>query len=576
MPARTQEDLMAEVTLHPADAAVGARIDVIGVGQHAGERQILSEVSLSIEPGELIALAGGSGAGKTTLLEILAGLRAPSVGQVTHDGVRIDARATQHPGIGYVPQDDIIHGEMPLRRTLQYAARLRLPAGTSSGQADRVVDDILRELDLADRRDVAVRMLSGGQRKRASIAVELLTRPGTFFLDEPTSGLDPSTSAEVVRLLRQLTRRGVTVVLTTHEPTTIDECDQVVLLTRNGHLAFAGTPAQARRYFGVDGLVEVYHRLASQDTPRGWAERFAAWRQPAKPSAGPADVVARSARPDDRHSPGVLRQWWLLTRRNAEILARNRLTLAILLGSPVLVTAMMAVLFRPGAFNGHGAAGVGPAQIVFWVAFAGFFFGLTYGLLQIVAEQAIFRREHRSGLSAGGYVAAKISVLVPVLAVVTAVLLGVLRALGRLPAAGWDVYTSLLVTLLAEAVSALALGLLASAAVSNTAQAALALPMLCFPQVLFAGAVVPVADMAAPGRWLSLGLANRYSFEALGRALGLDQLTGTLPAMRAYGHTFSGTVAYRWLLLTGFSVLFALATVQVLRRRSRPGPGGRR
>jgi hypothetical protein len=246
-----------------------------------------------------------------------------------------------------------------------------------------------------------------------------------------------------------------------------------------------------------------------------------------------------------------------------------------LLGSPVLVTAMMAVLFRPGAFDGHGAAGVGPAQVVFWVAFAGFFFGLTYGLLQIVGEQAIFRREHRSGLSAGAYVAAKVSVLVPVLAAVTAVLLGVLRAMDRLPAAGWGVYTSLLATLLAEAVSALALGLLASAAVSNTAQAALALPMLCFPQVLFAGAVVPVPDMAVPGRWLSLGLANRYSFEALGRALGLDQLTGTLPAMRVYGDTFSGTVAYRWLVLAGFTGVFALATVRVLRRRSRPGPGGR-
>jgi len=572
---------MAEVTLHPADAAVasrppapsgirkavGARIDVIGVGQHAGERQILHDVSLSIEPGELIALAGGSGAGKTTLLEILAGLRAPSAGQVMRDGVRVDAGATHPSGVGYVPQDDIIHGEMPLRRTLQYAARLRLPAGTSSEQADRMVDEILHELDLADRRDVAVRMLSGGQRKRASIAVELLARPGTFFLDEPTSGLDPSTSAEVVRLLRQLTRRGVTVVLTTHEPTTIDRCDQVVFLTRNGHLAFAGTPVQARRYFGVDDLVEVYRRLASEGTPRAWAERSAAWRQPAEAPARPAQVLARPARPDDRQAPGVLRQWWLLTRRNAEILVRNRLTLAILLGSPVLVTAMMAVLFQPGAFEGKGAADVGPAQIVFWVAFAGFFFGLTYGLLQIVGEQAIFRREHRSGLSAGAYVAAKIGVLVPVLAAVTAVLLGVLRALDRLPAVGWDVYTSLLVTLLAEAVSALALGLLASAAVSNTAQAALALPMLCFPQVLFAGAVVPVADMAAPGRWLSLGLANRFSFEALGQALGLDRFTGTLPAMRAYGGTFSGSVAGRWLVLAAFAGVFALATVWVLRRQ---------
>ena len=546
--------------------AVGARIEAAGVGQHAGERQILREVSLSIEPGELIAIAGGSGAGKTTLLEILAGLRAPSTGQVRHDGVRVDAAATRHSGIGYVPQDDIIHGEMPLRRTLQYAARLRLPAGTSSGQADRVVDEILRELDLADRRDVAVRMLSGGQRKRASIAVELLTRPSTFFLDEPTSGLDPSTSAEVVRLLRQLTCRGVTVVLTTHEPATIDRCDQVVFLTRNGHLAFAGPPAQARRYFGVEDLVEVYHRLATEDTPRGWAERFAAWREPADAPRAAGQAPRQPAK-GERHSPSVPRQWWLLTRRNAEVLVRNRLTLAILLGSPVLVTAMMAVLFQPGAFDGRGAADIGPAQTVFWVAFAGFFFGLTYGLLQIVGERAIFRREHRSGLSAGAYVAAKVGVLVPVLAAVTAVLLGVLRALDRLPAMGWGVYTSLQVTLLVEAVSALALGLLASATVSNAAQAALALPMLCFPQVLFAGAVVPVADMAAPGRWLSLGLANRYSFEALGRALGLDQLAGTLPAMRAYGDTFSGTVAYRWLVLAGFAAVFALATVQVLRRQ---------
>jgi len=266
----------------------------------------------------------------------------------------------------------------------------------------------------------------------------------------------------------------------------------------------------------------------------------------------------------------------VLTCRNAEVLVRNRLTLAILLGSPVLVTAMMAVLFRPGAFERHSPADVGPAQIVFWVAFAGFFFGLTYGLLQIVGEMAVFRREHRSGLSVGAYVAAKISVLVPVLAVVTIVLLGVLRALDRLPAADWGVYTSLLVTLLAEAVSALALGLLASAAVSNAAQAALALPMLCFPQVLFAGAVVPVAGMAAPGRWLSLGLANRYSFEALGRALGLDRFTGTLPAMRAYGDTFAGTLAYRWLVLAGFAGVFALATVWVLRYRSLSGTRGRR
>ena len=167
-----------------------------------------------------------------------------------------------------MPQDDIIHLEMPLRRTLRYAARLRLPAGTSALEADRIVDETLRDLDLADRADVPVRALSGGQRKRASIAVELLTRPRLFFLDEPTSGLDPSTAADVMRLLRRLSQRGVTIVLTTHEPAGIDQCDRVIFLARDGYLAFTGSPAAARRYFGVGDLNEVYERLAAEHVRR--------------------------------------------------------------------------------------------------------------------------------------------------------------------------------------------------------------------------------------------------------------------------------------------------------------------
>src|SRR6185312_7987144 len=237
---------------HPAQVPDGARIDAIDVGQRVGGRQLLHNMSLSVEPGELVAIAGGSGAGKSTLLEILAGLQPPSTGEVSRSESRV----------GFVPQDDIIHLEMPLRRTLRYAARLRLPTDTSSTDADRIVEETMRDLDLADRADVPVRALSGGQRKRASIAVELLTRPHLFFLDEPTSGLDPSTSADVMRLLRRLSQRGVTVVLTTHEPTDIDQCDRVVFLARDGHLAFSGSPAEARRYFGVADLAEVYERLA--------------------------------------------------------------------------------------------------------------------------------------------------------------------------------------------------------------------------------------------------------------------------------------------------------------------------
>jgi ABC transport system ATP-binding/permease protein len=577
--------VVEEMMLDSADAVIavqpisvetgsvpGSRVDAVRLGRRAAGRQLLHEMSFSVAPGELVALAGGSGAGKTTLLEILAGLQEPSAGQVTHDGAPVEADSVRGSGVGFVPQDDIVHGEMPVRRTLQYAARLRLPDGTSPEEADRVVDEAMSDLGLAERHDVAVRMLSGGERKRVSIAVELLAQPRTLFLDEPTSGLDPSTSAEVLRLLDRLSRRGVTDILTTHEPATIERCDRVVFLARHGHLAFVGTPGQARRYFQVGQVADIYDRLA-EGTPLAWAQRFAAWRRPTEVPVetpiGLADAVYRS-------SANAVRQWWLLTRRNADVLVRNRLTLAVLLGSPVLVTVMMSMLFQPGAFEPGSGADVGPAQIVFWIAFAGFFFGLTYGLLQIVGEMAVLRRERQSGLSLGAYVASKITVLLPVLAVVIGVLLGVLRALDRLPAAGWTVYASLFVTLLVEAVSALALGLLASSAVSNAAQAALALPMLCFPQVLFAGAVVPVDNMSVTGRFLSLGLANRYSFEALGSGLKLDRSTGAFPSMQAYAETFSGAAAGRWLVLAGFAATFTLATVWVLHRRCRLGVGGRR
>jgi ABC transport system ATP-binding/permease protein len=559
---------------HAPGAPGGGRVDAVNVSRRVGARQILQELSLSVEPGELVAIAGGSGAGKSTLLEILAGLQPPSVGEVRHDGVVRGARVSADSRIGYVPQDDIIHLEMPLRRTLRYAARLRLPAGTSAAEADRVVEETMHDLDLADRAEVPVRALSGGQRKRASIAVELLTRPRLFFLDEPTSGLDPSTAADVMRLLRRLSQRGVTVVLTTHEPEGIDRCDRVVFLARDGHLVFTGSPTEARRYFGVDNLADVYDRLAGEDTPAIWAERFTDSRPKSEARPGLAPLPVPAAHSDVKRT-GMVQQWWLLTRRNVDVLLRNRLTMAVLLGSPVLVTAMMATLFTRGAFDPRSAADVGPAQIVFWIAFDGFFFGLTYGLLQIVGEMAVFRRERLAGLSVGAYVASKVTALLPVLAGVSAVLLGVLRVLGRLPAVGWDVYAFLFVTIVIEATSALALGLLASAAVSNAAQAALALPMLCFPQVLFGGAIVPVDEMATPGRLMSFGLSNRHAFEALGRDLDLDRYTATLPAMSAYRDTFHGGTAASLIALASFAVVLTLATVWVLDRRSRPGASRR-
>ncbi|MGI5330813.1 ATP-binding cassette domain-containing protein [Actinomadura nitritigenes] len=535
-------------------------IEVRGVGQRVdGGRRTLRDVSLTIGAGELVAIIGGSGAGKTTLLDAIAGVRPPAEGEVRHEA---------GGSLGYVPQDDIVHKELPLRRTLRYAAGLRLPAGTPPEDAERAVDDVLDALALTDRAGQRVGRLSGGERKRASIAVELLTRPRVFFLDEPTSGLDPATAADLMRLLRGLADAGTTVVMTTHHPPDVAVCDRVAVLAPDGRLAFYGPPEEALEEFGARAVDEIYLRLAGA-AEADWDARF---RRPG--GEGTAEGTAPGP------GVGALRQWALLTRRNLDLLTGNRLTLAVLAGSPVMVLAMFAVLFRPGAFAPESPSPGATVMILFWIAFGGFFFGLTYGLLQICTELPVLRRERLTGLRIGPYVLAKAAVLLPLLAVVDALTLGVLRGLDRLPAMGWRTYGELFATLLLCSVAALALGLLVSAAVTDPAQATMALPMLCFPQVLFVGAILPVPVMAAPGRWLSCAMSNRWAFEGLGHSLGVDRLWASgrsplgPPLLASYGGTFSRAVAADWAILAGFAALFLAGTAAVLARRTRPPANG--
>jgi ABC-type multidrug transport system ATPase subunit len=552
-------------------AARGVEIVAVGLRKTVkGGACVLNDVSLAVRPGELVAIVGGSGAGKTTLLEALAGVRPADQGQVWVDGVdlygNLDAFRTL---LGYVPQDDIIHAELPLERTLRYAARLRLPASVPDPEIDGRVEDALTTLELAERRGVRVGSLSGGQRKRASIAVELLTRPHLFFLDEPTSGLDPASGAELLRVLRDLADAGSTVVFTTHAVQDLGRCDRLVFLARDGHLAFAGTVPEALRYFAVERIEEVYERLAER-TPEEWSQRFSDHRDDE-----PAEAPTSQPPPRARGRSGFLRQWSVLSRRTFETLARNRLTMAILLGSPAMVVAMFAILFRAGSFDFAHPSPSAIAMILFWVTFGAFFFGLTYGLLQIVTEQAILRREHLVGQRLSAYLLAKVTILLPFLLVVVVLMLAVLRVLDRLPAASMTTYLTVGVTLALDAAAALTLGLLTSAAVGNPSQATLALPMLCFPAVLFSGAILPVHVMAGVGAAISTIIPDRWAFEAIGHDLGVRHLLAHggsplgPPLLQAYGNAGTQTTGVYWLYLAAFAVVFfAGAWITLVRRCS--------
>jgi ABC-type multidrug transport system permease subunit len=435
---------------------------------------------------------------------------------------------------------------------------------------------VLKLLGLTDRAEVPVGSLSGGERKRASIAVELLARPRALFLDEPTSGLDPATAAELLSLLRRLADDGVPVVLTTHNPGDVDSCDSVLVLARGGRLVFAGRPEAAREHFAVGTVAQIYGKLDGNlppwrnDPTRNDPTRNDPARDEAARDGGGAPRGAPGARPI-----GAVRQGLLLTGRSLDILRRNRLTLAILVGSPIVILTMFLMLFKADAFDFGDPSPGTTVMVIFWVAFGVFFFGLTYGLLQICTELPVLRREVFAGLRVVPYVVSKVLVLLPLLALVDLLLLVVLRALGRLPALPATEFAEVYLTALLASAAALALGLLCSAALSDVTQVGLVLPMLCFPQVLFVGAILPVPAMAPVGRWISYAMSNRWSFEALGHSTGLPHLWRDggsplgPPLLATYGDSFDRPVGVDWLILAGFAVLFLAGTWAVLDRKCR-------
>jgi ABC-type multidrug transport system ATPase subunit len=563
----TTIDDVRPTTTPEGEPGSGTRIEAHQVGSALRNgRRILSDVSVVVEPGQVVAVIGASGAGKTTLLEILAGLRRPTSGTVHLDGWDLHRhRDAFRTAVGYVPQDDIIHRDLPVDVTIRHAADLRLPDLAEADRA-RVVEGTIDGLGMTDHAATVVARLSGGQRKRVSIAVELLTRPRAFFLDEPTSGLDPGSARTLLATLRSLAAGGSTIVLTTHSPDDVERCDRVVVLGRGGRLAFHGTPADAAAHFGVDDVADIYRVLEAQPEPRrdGPTPRApVASVAPVAPDAGPPGQAARSL---FRHQLAVL------CRRNTAVLVRNRLTLAIMVGAPLLVIAMFLVLFRPGTFDEQGGDPLAAVSITYWLAFSAFFFGLTYGLLQVCTEIAVVRRERHVGLGLGAYLLAKLVVLLPVLVVVNALMVVALRASGRLSDLRWQSVVALVGLLLLDAVAALSLGLLASAAVADPSHATLALPMLCFPAVLFGGAVLPVRAMAGAGRAISAGTIDRWAFEAIGGVLDLGTRFGPgaqgAIVAREHGDAFTGDLVTPVIVLVLCAAALLVTAERALARRT--------
>ncbi|MEV6216355.1 FHA domain-containing protein [Nocardia sp. NPDC051833] len=496
-------------------------LTVHGVGFTVeGNKQLLVDVNMQAGRGTLTALIGPSGAGKSTLSKLIAGSTQPSGGVVTFEGRNLHAEyEALRSRIGMVPQDDVLHRQLTVRQALGFAAELRLPPDTTKADRQQVIDGVLQELSLTQHADTRVDRLSGGQRKRASVAMELLTGPSLLILDEPTSGLDPALDRQVMQMLRELADAGRVVIVVTHSVACLDMCDQVVLLAPGGKTAFAGHPGGVGAALGTTDWAEIFAKVAANPD-----QAFAAYRsrQAYVPPPPPPAPMQRGNAGAPPQSSGM-RQFSTLARRQLRLILADRGYLIFLVVLPFILGALSLVVPGSDGFTegpliaqpdgSFARSSGGEAQQLLVVLILGAcFMGATLTVRDLVGERSIFYRERAVGLLPSAYLMAKIVVFSVTAFLQSAVLVGI-TFLGKkappegalIPSGSIELYLVIAMT----AVCCVVFGLLMSSLAKSNEQVMPMLVVMIMVQLVMAGGLIPVTDRAGleqvsylfPSRW---------------------------------------------------------------------------
>ena len=543
------------------------RLDAEAVGMQVGGKQILAATTLSVQPGELVAFIGESGSGKTTLLKALAGVSAPTSGQVRVNGEPVAARLTD---IGYLPQDEIVHPALSVRESLRYSARLRLPADTGDEEIDATVTRALAELGLEAHADTRIGALSGGQRKRVGLATEILSRPSLLFLDEPTTGLDPGLESRMMALLRELSGRSRAVIVVTHATKSLDLCDRLVVMGRGGVLCFQGSPDEALEFFGVESFDDIYPTLEGRD-PADWQQRFVAFAPPSLPvSAERLDAAAAGARRRARGS--IPQQALILTSRYTRLFVRDRRNVLILLAQIPVLGLAIAGLFKIQVFARPSSDAGQAVKLTFLLLVTTVWIGMIDASREIIKEKSVFSREYSVGVRLSAYLLSKAVVLFTLAAIQAIVLSGIVLAFQPLHS-HLDVYATVLLIVVLTAWAAVSMGLLVSALVRNQDQATSFIPLVLIPQLFFGGSIVAVAQMSTPLRAVTKVVVTQWSYAGLGAAIHMNQRIAESPnysKVSAFGkHYFTLSRGSTYLILGAFILGFLLITAWLLARRAR-------
>ncbi len=526
------------------DTRSKTRIDSIGITKDVKNRagrgmiRLLDDISLSIQPNEFVGLLGPSGAGKSTYMDALNGTRPATDGSVFINNLDLYRYIDSlKQSIGYVPQDDIIHRELTVYRTLYYVAKLRLSSDVSRSDIDQIINEVLDVTGLDERRGVPIVELSGGQRKRVSIAVELITKPSIIYLDEPTSGLDPVTEEKIMKLFRQIAESGRTVILTTHAMENVKLFDKVVILMR-GKLVFYGNPDAALKHLGASNFKDVFDKLeepveekvreygeserfkVTDEVAEDWKQRFLGSEQYKKNVYEPLREVSKgdSTKTRKRHRLGILgavRQWATLSRRYFRVLSKDKLNLFILFAQAPIIAIL--VYFVMGVNQ--------PRDFVYFaLSLCSIWFGTSVAAREIVRERPIYERERMVNLGVLPYLGSKLFVLGVIVALQCVMLfvpLKFLDLIGLMPMPGIFGGIPQFIVMLLTAAVGIALGLFVSALVKTSEMATSLIPLILIPQIVFSGLIgVPEGI----NRVVGLTMPATWSFDTIKRFSGLDTL----------------------------------------------------
>lgn len=492
-----------------------------------GGKKLIDGVGFSAERGTLTAVIGPSGAGKSTLSRLLSGVADPTSGAVRFDGFDLsrDYQAVK-TRVGLVPQEDVVHRQLTTRRALGYAADLRLASGLSRHTKRGQIDKAIAQLGLENHVGTRIERLSGGQRKRASVAMELLTEPSLLILDEPTSGLDPALDRQVMRTLRGLADGDRTVLVITHSVAYLDICDHVLVLAPGGLVAYFGPPSGIRQHFGTDDWGDIFGDLA--DDPSGARQR---WSEARRMERAPMLEAESPSRGGVRRESSWLRQLATLLMRQVNLMVADRGYIAFLLALPFVIGLLPFVVPGSAGLTAVPAdepshAGE-PTSVLSLLIIGATFMGISMSIRDLVGERAIYLRERAVGLFPSAYLTSKVLVFGAFSALSTAIMVAVSTLVKPPPESGvtgmMDPLVELWLALALTTWVAALLGLLLSSLVASNDQVMPILIVVLMVQLVLHGGLIPILDndvlnaasRLVPGRWGFAAAASGIDLESL-------------------------------------------------------------